>query len=205
MNGPAQVPAERVFRGGLVQALTAPFALAVDAASYLISVLSLSSIEHREPKPEPGECPHLLPAIRSGFRFTLGNAYLRAIAGKAATFNLFEQTILTAAKSNVESAESAYGTKLIPFLSLVEAQRNRVMLDERYHEAVADCDGAAGWRQRRRRIAKRRCRPEQRHVGGHAMTQDRAHVKVGMAFDSGQILQGRLPRGAEFYQLVVCS
>jgi MFS family permease len=82
--------------GLLVQALTAPFALAVDAASYLISVLSLSSIEHREPKPEPGECPHLLPAIRSGFRFTLGNAYLRAIAGEAATFNLFEQTILTA-------------------------------------------------------------------------------------------------------------
>ena len=82
--------------GLLVQALTAPYALAVDAASYVISVLSLASIKHREQKPEPGECPRLLPAIRSGFRFTFGNAYLRAIAGEAATFNLFEQTILTA-------------------------------------------------------------------------------------------------------------
>lgn len=34
-------------------------------------------------------------AIRDGFRFTFANRYLRPIAGEAATFNLFEQAIMT--------------------------------------------------------------------------------------------------------------
>lgn len=81
--------------GLLVQALTAPYALVVDAASFLASVFSLAGIKHREPEPEPEDRPPMLPAIRGGFRFTFSNPYLRAIAGEAATFNLFEQTIMT--------------------------------------------------------------------------------------------------------------
>jgi outer membrane protein TolC len=51
---------------------------------------------------------------------------------------LYEQTILLAAQRNVEAARSAYEGGTIPFLSLVEAQRNVVELRDQYYEAVAD-------------------------------------------------------------------
>jgi outer membrane protein TolC len=54
------------------------------------------------------------------------------------TVRLYEETILPAARENVEAAESAYESGKIPFLSLVEAQRGRVGLLDRYYEAVAD-------------------------------------------------------------------
>jgi outer membrane protein TolC len=51
---------------------------------------------------------------------------------------LYEKTILPAAGENVAAARSAYVAGKIPFLSLIEAQRNRVALRERYYEALAD-------------------------------------------------------------------
>jgi outer membrane protein TolC len=51
---------------------------------------------------------------------------------------LYEKTVLPAARQNVDAAESAYETGRTPFLSLIEAQRNEVMLLDRYYEAVAD-------------------------------------------------------------------
>jgi outer membrane protein TolC len=51
---------------------------------------------------------------------------------------LYEKTILPAARKNVEAAESAYVAGNIPFLSLIEAQRNVVNLRDRYYEASAD-------------------------------------------------------------------
>jgi MFS family permease len=82
--------------GVLVSLLTAPYALLVDAISYLVSVATLSSIKRREPEPEKDpDQPPTFAAIRDGFAFTLENRYLRPIAGEAATFNLFEQAILT--------------------------------------------------------------------------------------------------------------
>jgi outer membrane protein TolC len=51
---------------------------------------------------------------------------------------LYEKTILPDAKKNVEAARSAYETAKIPFVTLIEAQRNRVMLLDQYYEAVAD-------------------------------------------------------------------
>lgn len=51
---------------------------------------------------------------------------------------LYEKKILPAAKLNVEAAQSAYVTGKIPFLSLIEAQRNLVGLRDRYNETVAD-------------------------------------------------------------------
>lgn len=82
--------------GVLVQVATAPYALLIDAGSYLFSALALSGI--RKGEPEPGEESDRLPAwaaIREGFSFTLRNPHLRPIAGEAATFNLFEQAIMT--------------------------------------------------------------------------------------------------------------
>jgi outer membrane protein TolC len=50
---------------------------------------------------------------------------------------LYEKDILKAARENVKSAQSAYVTGKVPFLSLIEAQRNVVNLQDRYYEAVA--------------------------------------------------------------------
>jgi outer membrane protein TolC len=51
---------------------------------------------------------------------------------------LYQSTILTAAEANVKAARSAYETGKIPFVALIEAQRNLVNLHDHYYEAVAD-------------------------------------------------------------------
>ena len=51
---------------------------------------------------------------------------------------LYRDTILRAAEANVKAAQAAYVTGKIPFLSLVEAERNVVSLRDRYYEAVAE-------------------------------------------------------------------
>ena len=51
---------------------------------------------------------------------------------------LYQDTILPAAEKNVKSAESAYTNTKIPFLSLIEAERNAVTLRDRYYEVLAD-------------------------------------------------------------------
>ena len=84
--------------GFLVQLLTAPFAILVDAASFLISLGSLLLIRAKEPglvsAPNGGR-RKLWDEIRSGLRYTFGNPSLRAIGLEAATYNLFETLILT--------------------------------------------------------------------------------------------------------------
>jgi outer membrane protein TolC len=69
--------------------------------------------------------------------FEVQQAYERVRTSEQVV-HLYEKTVLPAARQNVEAAESGYETGKIPFLSLVEAQRNEVMLLDRYHEAVAD-------------------------------------------------------------------
>jgi outer membrane protein TolC len=54
------------------------------------------------------------------------------------TVRLYENTILPAAQANIQSAQSAYITAKIPFLTLIEAQRGLVELKDRYHESVAE-------------------------------------------------------------------
>jgi outer membrane protein TolC len=51
---------------------------------------------------------------------------------------LYEGTVLPAARENVQANESAYESRRVPFLNLIEARRSLVMLLDRYHEAVAD-------------------------------------------------------------------
>jgi outer membrane protein TolC len=50
---------------------------------------------------------------------------------------LYTDTILRAAQENVEAAEDAYKSAKVPSLSMIEAQRNLVELQDRYYEAVA--------------------------------------------------------------------
>jgi outer membrane protein TolC len=69
--------------------------------------------------------------------FQVQEAYEQVRRGEQSV-RLYEKTILPKAKDNREEAESAYEKGLVPFVSLIEAQRNEVGLRERYHEAVAD-------------------------------------------------------------------
>ena len=71
--------------GVLVQLLKAPFALLVDAVSYLFSAFYLGSISPVEPPTEPAERGHVV----AGIRFVLGNPTMRASLLATATINLF--------------------------------------------------------------------------------------------------------------------
>lgn len=74
--------------GLLIGWLTAPIALLVNGASYVVSVLGLTAI--RRPEPEPERPEHRVSVVRSigeGLRLVFGNAYLRACALQAGTYN----------------------------------------------------------------------------------------------------------------------
>jgi predicted MFS family arabinose efflux permease len=74
--------------GFLVQALTAPVTLLVDAFSYLGSALFLSRIRSQEP-PVERDANGVLRSLREGMRFVLRDELIRADLGCAATINLF--------------------------------------------------------------------------------------------------------------------
>ncbi len=75
--------------GGLITALTAPFAVALDAVSYLGSALFVRRIRKLEDKPERKPDAHLGREIAEGLRFVLGNKMLRSIAACTGSSNLF--------------------------------------------------------------------------------------------------------------------
>jgi len=67
--------------GFLVQLLTAPIAIALDAASYLVSALLLTSIRGEEPPPPlPEDREPVLAEIREGLRLVRHDPVLRAFA-----------------------------------------------------------------------------------------------------------------------------
>lgn len=51
---------------------------------------------------------------------------------------LYEAKILPAAAANVKEAQAGYTNNRVPFLNLIEAQRNAVGLRDRYYEALAE-------------------------------------------------------------------
>jgi outer membrane protein TolC len=69
--------------------------------------------------------------------FQVQQAYDQAVESRRVV-RLYDKDVLPAARANVKSAQSAYMTGKIPFLSLVEAERDVVRLQDRYYEAVAD-------------------------------------------------------------------
>ena len=75
--------------GGLIQALTAPFAVALDAVSFAVSALYVGLIRKREELPPPSPDRHLGREVMEGLRFVVGNRLLRSIAACTSTFNLF--------------------------------------------------------------------------------------------------------------------
>ncbi|MFD8232882.1 MFS transporter [Streptomyces sp. NPDC059696] len=80
--------------GALVQLIGAPFALLVDALSYLASALGVSAVRKREKAVRVDPAP-LRSQASEGFRFTFSSPYLRATLGEAASYNLCWQIVLT--------------------------------------------------------------------------------------------------------------
>jgi MFS family permease len=85
--------------GALVQALTAPLALAVDAGSYVVSALALALIRAHEPRPERGQSAPpdeggrtsgagLWRQITGGLQLLADDSAVRALAGAAGVFAL---------------------------------------------------------------------------------------------------------------------
>lgn len=81
--------------GLLVQWLSAPVAIVVDAVSFLVSASFVGLIRKREPKPEPAADRHLGREIAEGLRFVLGNRLLRSIAMCTGSANLFTAIAMT--------------------------------------------------------------------------------------------------------------
>ena len=79
--------------GGLISLVAAPFAVVVDAVSFLASGGLISLVRKPEPKPQrkvgvDGSETGLRQEIAEGLRYVLGNRYLRMIAGSTGTSNL---------------------------------------------------------------------------------------------------------------------
>ncbi len=81
--------------GVLVQLFTAPVALVVDAASYVVSVVSLLWIHRPEPKPERQADRDMGREMREGLAAVFGNQYLRITALQGSMFNFFMQFLET--------------------------------------------------------------------------------------------------------------
>jgi MFS family permease len=78
--------------GLLIQALTAPYAVLVDALSFVWSAGWVGAIKVRPPKPERKPDRHLGREIKEGLTFVIGNPMLRAIAMCTGSSNLMSST-----------------------------------------------------------------------------------------------------------------
>jgi MFS family permease len=82
--------------GLLVGLVTAPVALAADAASYLCSAFGLKSIRKQEPVPEqPADRPSVRESIKEGLRAVYGTPLLLGLLTQSATFNFFQNGFIT--------------------------------------------------------------------------------------------------------------
>ena len=75
--------------GFLIQALTAPLAILVDAASFLASAFLIGHIRLTEPLPKSAHRESLLAGATQGLTFVRRHQFLRASLGCAATLNFF--------------------------------------------------------------------------------------------------------------------
>ena len=85
--------------GGLVEAVTAPVAILVDAVSFFASAVFLFRIKKQEKtaptRAERQAGPGMKVELAEGLRWVFGNRYLRWIAASTATFNFFGSIIFS--------------------------------------------------------------------------------------------------------------
>ena len=85
--------------GGLIAAITAPYAILADALSFVLSAVFLLRIHDDEvlPQRDAGEAhPKMWPQLKEGLAWVIGNRQLRAIAASSANFNLCFNVVLAA-------------------------------------------------------------------------------------------------------------
>ena len=78
--------------GALIAAVTAPYAIALDAVSFVVSTAFMLRIKQPEPRPEPAlgaSRPRMLPEVMEGLRWVVGHTWLRAIAACTGSANFF--------------------------------------------------------------------------------------------------------------------
>lgn len=81
--------------GVLVQLITAPFAIAIDAISFLFSAFFVGIIRKSEPvEARPQKHNSIWVEIGEGLKVVLGNHLLRSIAGCTSTSNLFGNILM---------------------------------------------------------------------------------------------------------------
>jgi MFS family permease len=81
--------------GILVQWMSAPYAIFVDASSYLFSAASLGMIRALEPPPASQAHPHVWHEMMAGLRIVTGHPILRALMATTATHRFFGSFIGT--------------------------------------------------------------------------------------------------------------
>jgi predicted MFS family arabinose efflux permease len=79
--------------GLLVQLLSAPLTILLDAISFLVSAFSIWQIQAPEPPAEVRERQHFWHDIQEGLQFTFQHPMLRAFLGQAVFSNLFGNMI----------------------------------------------------------------------------------------------------------------
>jgi MFS family permease len=79
--------------GFLIGLLSAPVAFVANAATFVVSVVSLLAIREREPAPERTGDTSLRQEMNEGLQFVLRQPILRMIAGCTSTSNLFSSAI----------------------------------------------------------------------------------------------------------------
>jgi MFS family permease len=80
--------------GVLVQLLTAPLAVVVDAVSYLASAFLLRGLPHVPPPARPAVRERLVEQVTAGLRFCLAHRYIRPLAVGAAWMNFWVEALL---------------------------------------------------------------------------------------------------------------
>ena len=78
--------------GALIAAVSAPYAIAIDAVSFVVSALFMLRIRKPESVPERAEGapkPKMWPEVKEGLRWVVGHPWLRAIATCTGTSNFF--------------------------------------------------------------------------------------------------------------------
>jgi MFS family permease len=81
--------------GALVQLLTAPLAILVDALTFLASAISIVAIGAREEPVQTEARGNVWSELREGLKLVIGNPLLRAIGGCTATLNLSANALFT--------------------------------------------------------------------------------------------------------------
>jgi len=82
--------------GVLIAAITAPYAIVVDAVSFIVSSVFMISMRHREEPPKydvSNPRPKMWPQVKEGLDWVVKHPWLRAIAACTATSNFFSSTL----------------------------------------------------------------------------------------------------------------